>query len=459
MGWFHPKPPVVSVIIATYNWSGVLRYAISSALAQTFRDFEVIVVGDGCTDDSAQVVASFRSRRLRWCNLPANTGGQATPNNTALAMAQGEFAAYLNHDDLWMPCHLEKLIDAIKLAHADVAYGLSVMVAPPGRPERVLTGASESGQYEPELFIPPTSFLHRTEMAKEIGGWRDHRTLHVPVDLAFLSAAWAAGKKFIRIPEVTAFKFPAPWRKDVYKNRPSLEQEQYSRRMREERDFLARELTAVALCYADGGPKSPVSFPPQVPGAPPGALIDQLREAKGVPHAGGYRPPAPLYLEPGALRLWNRRADIVPRIDVETLRSGNTLPPNGIFLGRGWYDLEAGETGPFRWLNTEGEIVLTKLDGRPKRLIVDVESGPGMECMPFEVELRRDDGSLIGAAVVSHRHQIFFTIPAVETEGMCFRLVAPAAGKPIGSDARILSLRVFQLRFAPCVCTPGPQAA
>ncbi len=455
MGRLLRKPPLVSVIIATYNWSSVLRYAISSALAQTLRDFEVIVVGDGCTDDSEQVVASFRKRSLRWCNLPENTGGQATPNNTGLAMARGKYAAYLSHDDLWMPHHLERLVDAIESSGADVACSLCVMVAPPGSPVRVLTGVAESGEYEPGLLVPPSSFLHRKEMAEELGGWRDHRTLNMPVDLAFLSAAWAAGKTFTQAREVTAFKFPAPWRKDVYKIRPSFEQEQYSRRMRVERDFLSREMTAVALAYAEGRPKSPVSFPAETPGAPPGALSDQWREAKGLPHAGGYRAPTPLYTDPGALRLWNKRADISPRSGIEALSKSDTLPANGIFLGRGWYDLEHCEAGPFRWLNREGEVVLTKLDGRPKRLIVEAESGPGMECMPFEVELRDDDGCAIGTALVSYRHEIFFAMPAVEREGMCIRLVVPAAGKQAGIDARILNLRVFQLRWEEGVSAPS----
>src|SRR5450755_4047956 len=86
--------PLVSVITATYNWSSVLRYAIQSVLWQSLQDFEMLVIGDGCTDDSADVVASFHDPRLRWRNLPENTGHQSIPNNTRLAMARGKYIAY-----------------------------------------------------------------------------------------------------------------------------------------------------------------------------------------------------------------------------------------------------------------------------------------------------------------------------------------------------------------------------
>ena len=71
--------PRVTIIIATYNWSSVLPYSIGSVLRQTFADFELLVVGDGCTDDSAEVVAAIGDPRVQWINLPENSRHQSGP--------------------------------------------------------------------------------------------------------------------------------------------------------------------------------------------------------------------------------------------------------------------------------------------------------------------------------------------------------------------------------------------
>src|SRR5918911_4537877 len=123
------SPPRVTVIIPTYNWSSVLPYSIGSVLRQTFSDFEVLVVGDGCTDDSESVVKAVNDKRVRWINLPVNTGHQSGPNNEGLRQARGEIIAYLGHDDLWLPHHLSCLVAAIA-AGADLAFGITERIVP-----------------------------------------------------------------------------------------------------------------------------------------------------------------------------------------------------------------------------------------------------------------------------------------------------------------------------------------
>src|SRR3954449_1280859 len=100
--------PAVSIVVATYNRSNVLELAIASARAQTFTDWEMHVVGDACTDDSEQVVASFADPRIHWTNLPVNHGDQSGPNNHGVERSRGRYVAFLNQDDLWFPDHLER---------------------------------------------------------------------------------------------------------------------------------------------------------------------------------------------------------------------------------------------------------------------------------------------------------------------------------------------------------------
>lgn len=102
--------PRVSVVIPTYNCERFLGRTISSALAQTYRDFELIVVDDGSTDDTRSLVAGYGDA-VRYVYQP-NQGASAA-RNSALSRAGGEFIAYLDADDLWSPeklaCQVEYL--------------------------------------------------------------------------------------------------------------------------------------------------------------------------------------------------------------------------------------------------------------------------------------------------------------------------------------------------------------
>ncbi len=230
-------PPRVSVIIATYNWSSVLPYSIGSVLRQTYADFEVLVVGDCCTDDSEQVVASIDDPRVRWINLPANTRHQSGPNNEGLRQARGELIAYLGHDDLWLPHHLAVHVAAIDSTGSDLTHSLGINV-----------GTDESSGWpaipRPQAgsFGSPLCIVHRKRVTKEIGGWRQYQEIDGAPDAELWRRAQEAGYKFTFVPRLTGIKFPASWRRGVYISRPCHEQAKWMARIESEPDFEVRQL-------------------------------------------------------------------------------------------------------------------------------------------------------------------------------------------------------------------------
>src|SRR5690242_14976762 len=99
------QQPSVSVIIPTYNRARFVGEAVASALAQTLPPLEVIVVDDGSTDDTADVVARLNDPRVVY--LRQENAGPATARNTGVEAARGDLIALLDSDDRWLPRKLE----------------------------------------------------------------------------------------------------------------------------------------------------------------------------------------------------------------------------------------------------------------------------------------------------------------------------------------------------------------
>ena len=231
--------PRVTVILSTYNWSSVLPYSIGSVLGQTLTDFELLVVGDCCTDDSGQVVAAVGDPRVRWINLTEHSGHQSGPNNEGIRQARGTLIAYLGHDDLWLPHHLASLVPAID-AGADLASSLAERVEPDGRVW------ATSPRPETGAFMPPSSLMHRRAMAEKLGGWGSHRESRLDPDVVLWKKAFTAGYRYTFVPRLTVIKFPASRRRDVYRIRPCHEQAAWSDRIASEPDFEVIELARMA---------------------------------------------------------------------------------------------------------------------------------------------------------------------------------------------------------------------
>ncbi len=103
------ETPQVSVVIPTYNRTHVVGRAIRSVLHQTCQNFEIIVVDDGSTDATAELIALFHDPRLRYIRYDENRGGGAA-RNAGIEAARGDYVAFLDSDDEWLPEKLEKQV-------------------------------------------------------------------------------------------------------------------------------------------------------------------------------------------------------------------------------------------------------------------------------------------------------------------------------------------------------------
>jgi len=110
--------PRVSVIVPTYNYARFLPRALDSVLAQTWRDYEIIVVDDGSTDDTPEVAKAY-GERIHY--LRKENGGAATARNTGILAARGELLAFLDADDAWVP---EKLARQVEYLDRHPEFGM-----------------------------------------------------------------------------------------------------------------------------------------------------------------------------------------------------------------------------------------------------------------------------------------------------------------------------------------------
>jgi glycosyltransferase involved in cell wall biosynthesis len=101
------KSPKISVIIPTYNRVHLIGKAIKSVLNQTYQDFEIIVVDDGSTDNTEEVVKSFTDIKIHYICHKHNRGASAA-RNTGIKVSRGEYIAFLDSDDEWLPEKLDK---------------------------------------------------------------------------------------------------------------------------------------------------------------------------------------------------------------------------------------------------------------------------------------------------------------------------------------------------------------
>ncbi|NED10442.1 glycosyltransferase [Streptomyces sp. SID9124] len=169
------RAPRFSVICPTYNRSRALVATLDSVRAQSFPDWELLVVSDGSTDDTDAWVraAAAEDPRVRLVRAPRH-GHPSGPRMIGLGEARGEFAAYLDHDDTWRADHLRVLLTAFETGADLVATGCERRNA---AGERTSRSDLLEVVWHPEIqllgpMFEPSRVAHRRPLAEEAGGWR-----------------------------------------------------------------------------------------------------------------------------------------------------------------------------------------------------------------------------------------------------------------------------------------------
>ena len=311
--------PRFSVVIAAYNAAAWIATTVRSALGQTRRAEEIIVVGDGCTDATGDILATNFAGAVRWTNLARNSGGQSAPNNEGIGLARGTHIAYLGHDDVWSPHHLERLAGVVEADDPDFAVSGAVYHGPPGSRFYQVTGKFDDPRAASREFFPPSSFAHRRDVVDRIGPWRPPGELRAGADAEFLMRAVKAGCTFASTKAITVHKFAAGHRYLSYRFPSGVEQQRMLERLGAP-GGEARVLDEIEADIAKGAECSRVGYLDLEPYAP-GELYRRNLATKGL------------------------RAPITVLVDAPRRFDVDDAP-----AGLDWHPIERDpRLGPFRW--------------------------------------------------------------------------------------------------------------
>ena len=115
----HSKDPLVSIILPTYNRANVIKGAIKSVLNQTYKNLELIIIDDGSTDETEDIIKGMKDKRIRYFKYVQNRG-VSYARNKGILLAKGSLIAFQDSDDIWLKDKLERQIQIMINTTPDV---------------------------------------------------------------------------------------------------------------------------------------------------------------------------------------------------------------------------------------------------------------------------------------------------------------------------------------------------
>jgi glycosyltransferase involved in cell wall biosynthesis len=173
--------PLVSVILPTYNRAHTLRRAINSVLNQTYKNFELIIIDDASTDNTEELIKKIKQidGRIKYVKCKKNIGA-ALARNKGLDLAQGDYIAFQDSDDEWLPQKLEKQIKKFEQnPEADIVYhSLSIHHKKTGKKLKMIRAKYAGTNLFPMLLkkmiiLPTISVMCKKTCIDQVGGFDD----------------------------------------------------------------------------------------------------------------------------------------------------------------------------------------------------------------------------------------------------------------------------------------------
>jgi GT2 family glycosyltransferase len=206
---------MISIIISTYNRSNLLKKAIASVLAQSFKDIEIIVVDDCSTDDTEKVAKEFK---VRYIKTEKNSGSDSKPKNLGISKANGEYIAFLDDDDTYRPDALKILYRYAKTG-ADITYG-DYLIENNGKMERGWSLPFSASRLSQMNYIAMSVVLIKKDKLEEVGGFDE--SIHKFKDWNLWIRMQKYGCRFLHVPIIVTEVHP---QKDSISNKYETKQE------------------------------------------------------------------------------------------------------------------------------------------------------------------------------------------------------------------------------------------
>jgi len=230
--------PKVTVIVTNSGSGTALKYALESVLWQSFKNFEVWIIGVQSDSQTEEITNLFGDPRVLWHNLPPGSSSEEMLITEGIRRARGEYVAYVNANDLWLPNHLEVLLDYLETHDYDCAYSVMQSVSPDNETKVTIPMWPEA-----DIFPEITSMMQRKSSMEEFR-WKINSPGHSWFDKAEFFR-WAKSENVLVgiVPITTCVKFIQGEFEDSELGLQPL----YIDRLRRDPDFINKELSSLLI--------------------------------------------------------------------------------------------------------------------------------------------------------------------------------------------------------------------